>query len=192
MIKKLVIIFFVILPLFTAFAEADWYKSQIGTGQEGNCGPASVAMAFGWYSTGKSIAVKRVRSIIGNPHPDGGTSFANLTHALRYFGVPYKLTETFSQEDLELLLIRGNIAIVLYQPAFISRTSQHDLNAGINYRLSREDASHYSIIKGETHFFFIVNDPMPKGEDRYYFKKELFDALKSTVVIEILKKEIKG
>lgn len=192
MIKGLVIIFFLFFSFFTAFAEADWYKSQRGTGQGGNCGPASVAMAFGWYNMGKSIAVKRVRSIIGNPFPDGGTSFANLTHALRYFGVPYNLTETFAEVDLERILIRGNIAIILYQPSLISESSQHDLNTGINYHLSDENISHYSVMKGEVPFWFLVYDPMPKGKDRYYLKKQLYGALKSTVVIEILKKEIKG
>lgn len=145
-----------------------WYKTQEGTGI-GNCGPACVAMVLEWG--GRKTTVEEVRSWIGYQREDGATTWEELDSALDGW-----IRHRIEQVDiLEVQVTQGPL-IVLLDMSKIRSGKNHSYMGG-----------HYVVISGVDMDSFIVQDPMPNGQDRRYKIHEVYSALKSTVIIQVYK-----
>jgi len=182
--KILLICLFFLFFLFGLDGEGriDWYRTQFDTGNLGNCGPSSAAMVISWY-TDTSINVKAVRDFIGFPlGKDGDVSFENLQRALTHFGVFSEMQTIKRIGDIDKLLNDGSLVIFLFVPKLIpigkkgSRYGRNYLNNG---------SGHYSVIHGKEGKYFIINDPLPNGRDRYYREDFLTRALKTWMVLVV-------
>ena len=180
--------------------DMDWYKTQYGTGYA-NCGPAVVSMAVLW-AKGQDIPVQAIREEIGYPYDDGAVSFDNLTDSLGRHRVKFTNPQLAGPDDLRKILDRGHIAVVLVQSGDIQKV-RGDPVTNLIGRYYDDDEGHYLLVKGYTldNGFFVVYDPYPVdwetnslrygdqvsmiGKNRYLPAGQLFDALKTTVVIEV-------
>jgi hypothetical protein len=180
--------------------DLDWYRTQFGTGIA-NCGPALVSMAILW-ARGKDVPVQQVRAEIGFPYDDGATSFEDLKDSLRRHGVAFKSPTLSDPQDLQDLLDRGHIAFVLIQSGVIERV-EGDPRTNLVGRYYGDDQGHYVLVKGYSldKSCFVVYDPYPVdwesnslryadevtmiGKNRYYPAKELFDALRTKMILEV-------
>jgi hypothetical protein len=180
--------------------DVDWYKTQYGTGIA-NCGPALVSMAILW-ARGKDIPVQQIRAEIGYPNDDGGTSFDDLGGSLGRHGVSYRSPTLSSPRDLVSILDHGHLAFVLIQSGDIQKV-KGDPTANLVGRYYDDDEGHYVLVKGYSldWNYFVVYDPYPVdwesnslryadevtmiGKNRYYSAPQLFDALKTRMVIEV-------
>jgi len=180
--------------------DVDWYKTQYGTGYA-NCGPAVVSMAIYW-SQGKDIPVQAIREEIGYPYDDGAVSFDNLTDALGRHRVKFTAPQLSSPSDLRKIVDRGHLAVVLIQSGDIEKV-HGDPVSNLVGRYYDDDEGHYVLVKGYTmdNGYFVVYDPYPVdwesnslrygddvsmiGKNRYLPADQLFDALKTPVVIEV-------
>jgi len=180
--------------------DVDWYKTQYGTGYA-NCGPAVVSMAVLW-AKGQDIPVQAIREEIGYPYDDGAVSFDNLTDALGRHRVKFSSPQLAGPDDLRKIVDRGHIAVVLIQSGDIEKV-RGDPVTDLVGRYYDDDEGHYVLVKGYTldNGFFVVYDPYPVdwesnslrygddvsmiGKNRYIPARELFDALKTPVVIEV-------
>ena len=180
--------------------DVDWYKTQYGTGYA-NCGPALVSMAIFW-ARGQDIPVQAIRDEIGYPYDDGAVSFDNLTQSLGRHRVKFSSPQLAGPDDLRKIVDRGHIALVLIQSGDIQMV-QGDPVTDLVGRYYDDDEGHYVLVKGYTldHGFLVVYDPYPVdwesnslrygdavsmiGKNRYYPTDQLFDALKTMVVIEV-------
>jgi hypothetical protein len=180
--------------------DVDWYKTQYGTGYA-NCGPAVVSMAVLW-AKGQDIPVQAIREEIGYPYDDGAVSFDNLTDSLGRHRVKFTNPQLAGPDDLRKVLDRGHIAVVLVQSGDIQKV-RGDPVTDLVGRYYDDDEGHYMLVKGYTldNSFFVVYDPYPVdwesnslrygdqvsmiGKNRYLPAGQLFDALKTTVVIEV-------
>ena len=180
--------------------DVDWYKTQWGTGYA-NCGPALVSMAILW-SRGQDIPVQNIREEIGYPYDDGAVSFDNLRDALGRHKVPFAVPQLAGPADLRTILDRGHIALVLVQSGIIAKV-QGDPVSDLVGRYYDDDEGHYVLVKGYTldKGFFVVYDPYPVdwesnsmryeddvsmiGKNRYYPAQQLFNALKTPLVLEV-------
>jgi hypothetical protein len=180
--------------------DVDWYKTQYGTGIA-NCGPALVSMAILWART-KDIPVQQIRAEIGYPNEDGGLSFDDLGGSLGRHGVSYRSPTLSSSRDLVSILDRGHIAFVLIQSGDIGKVDG-DPVANLVGRYYDDDEGHYVLVKGYSldRKYFVIYDPYPVdwesnslryaddismiGKNRYYPAQQLFDALKTRMVIEV-------
>lgn len=181
-------------------SDVDWYKTQYGTGYA-NCGPAVVSMAVLW-AKGQDIPVQAIREEIGYPYDDGAVSFDNLADTLGRHRVKFSSPQLAGPDDLRKILDRGHIAVVLIQSGDIEKV-RGDPVTNLVGRYYDDDEGHYVLVKGYTldHGFFIVYDPYPVdwesnslrygdrvsmiGKNRYLPAGQLFDALKTPVVIEV-------
>ena len=174
---------------FSLFSR-DWYLPQ----GPSDCGPASVAMAIKFQSGRINVPVNRVRKYIGNPYPEGATSFDNLKGALRFFGAKYRTVDLSSITKIDSLLKKDSVIIVLIHPFKISM--------GLNeryYNYAEDNKfSHYIVLKGSIeknlydleelpNNYYIVHDPIPGGRNRYYRKTELYLSLRTHLGIEVFK-----
>jgi len=180
--------------------DIEWYKTQFGTGAA-NCGPALVAMSILW-ARGIDFSVQDIRDEIGYPYDDGAVSFDNLSDSLRRHKVSFTSPTLAGPRDLQEILNRGHIALLLIQSGGISRTKD-DPAGDIVGRYYDDDEGHYILVKGYSldGRYFVVYDPYPVdwetnglryeddhsmiGKNRYYLTSEIFAALKTTMVIEI-------
>jgi hypothetical protein len=180
--------------------DVDWYKTQYGTGYA-NCGPAVVSMAVLW-ARGQDVPVQTIRDEIGYPYDDGAVSFDNLTDALGRHRVKFTLPELGGPGDLRKILDRGHLAVVLIQSGDIQKV-HGDPVTNLVGRYYDDDEGHYVLVKGYTldNGFFVVYDPYPVdwesnslrygdnvsmiGKNRYLPADQVFDALKTSVVIEV-------
>jgi hypothetical protein len=180
--------------------DIDWYRTQYGTGIA-NCGPALVSMAILW-ARGKDIPVQQIRAEIGYPNEDGGTSFDDLGGSLGRHGVSYRSPTIASPRDLMNILDRDHVAFVLIQSGDIQMV-KGDPSANLIGRYYGDDEGHYVLVKGYSldRDYLIVYDPYPVdwesnsmryadevtmiGKNRYYAAQQLFDALKTRMIIEV-------
>jgi len=180
--------------------DVDWYKTQYGTGYA-NCGPAVVSMAIFW-SRGLDIPVQAIRDEIGYPYDDGAVSFDNLTDALARHRVKFSAPQLAGPDDLRKILDRGHLAVVLIQSGDIQKVRGNPVTNLVG-RYYDDDEGHYVLVKGYTldNGFFVVYDPYPVdwesnslrygddvspiGKNRFLPADQLFDALKTQVVIEV-------
>jgi len=155
----------------------EWYKCQIGTGTAGNCGPTSVAMAIDW-SGAKEVTARQVREYIGMPFPDGSTGFAHLVKALKYYKAVYREVFVKNIEDIDKILNDGNVIIILYY------TGTTELSDGSRFgRNYYELAGHWIVLKDEYRGYWVANDPMPNGENRFYGKEQIWVSLNRKVIV---------
>jgi len=180
--------------------DLDWYRTQFGTGIA-NCGPALVSMAILW-ARGKDVPVQQIRAEIGYPYDDGATSFDDLKESLRRHGVAFKSPTLSEPQDLQNLLDRGHIAFVLIQSGGIEK-ADGDPSTNLVGRYYSDDLGHYVLVKGYSldKSYFVVYDPYPVdwesnsmryadevtmiGKNRYYPAGELFDALRTKMILEV-------
>jgi hypothetical protein len=180
--------------------DIDWYRTQFGTGIA-NCGPALVSMAILW-ARGKDVPVQQIRSEIGYPYDDGAVSFDDLGQSLGRHGISYRTPTLSSPRDLMSIVDRGHIAFVLIQSGEIQKVDG-DPTTNLVGRYYDDDEGHYVLVKGYSldKGFFVVYDPYPVdwesnsmryaddvsmiGKNRYYSAQQLFDAMKTRMVIEV-------
>lgn len=176
----------------------NWYKTQFATGINGNCGPASVAMAIHW-ATGEDVPVEKVRSEIGIPHRDGAINFSHMFPSFKKRRINASHTFVNNPGDVKNIIDRGNIAIVVFKTRNISKT-KGDVKKNLIGRYYDDLTGHYCIIKGYTldGKYFIVYDPIPSdwsenkaryadgvsmiGKNRYYLVSELFKTMGKKVM----------
>jgi hypothetical protein len=180
--------------------DIDWYKTQYGTG-EANCGPALVAMALLW-ARGIDMSVQAVRDEIGFPYEDGSTSFDDLRASLIRHHVVTRNPEMDAEKDLVSVVDRGHLALVLIRSGLIEKV-KGDPSSDLMGRYYDDDEGHYVVVKGYSldRRYFVVYDPYPVdwesnsmryaddvsmiGKNRYYSAQQLFEALKTRMVLEI-------
>jgi hypothetical protein len=180
--------------------DLDWYRTQFGTGIA-NCGPALVSMAILW-ARGRDVPVQQVRAEIGYPYDDGATSFDDLKESLRRHGVAFRSPTLSEPQDLQDVLDRGHIALVLIQSGGIEKVDG-DPSTNLLGRYYSDDLGHYVLVKGYSldKGYFVVYDPYPVdwesnsmrygddvsmiGKNRYYPSGELFEALRTKMILEV-------
>ncbi len=180
--KKIILILalvvLLIFPIYSQDKDEEWYRTQVGTGSDGNCGPASVAMTILW-STEYNISVEQVRNYIGYTRPDGATDFMELAEAMRNWDVPYDIEIIQSLVGLKSLVDRKDLmAIVLIDTKGITYDPDGKFNR--NYSL---EVGHYIVLNEVYSSYFVVQDPMPGGHDRRYHVDEVWNSLKDHRVI---------
>ncbi len=173
------VLFFIVVLQPIAEGKIRWYRTQIDTGQVGNCGPATAAMVATWKKD-KPITVEEVRKIIGLPYVEGDTSFEDLEYALNRLKVDNEVKWIRRISDIEKELKEGSLVIVCFFPKYIPR-SKSESAYGRGY--GTFDGGHYSVIFDSLSDYFVVNDPLPNGEFRFYNKSLIF---KSLVIKKIL------
>jgi hypothetical protein len=180
--------------------DLDWYRTQFGTGIA-NCGPALVSMSILW-ARGQDVPVQEIRSEIGYPYDDGATSFDDLRESLEKHRVTYRAPVLSAPQDLVNILDHGHLALVLIQSGRIGKVSG-DPSRNLVGRYYDDDLGHYILVKGYSldKGYFVVYDPYPVdwesnsmrysddispiGKNRYYPARQLFDALKTKMVVEV-------
>jgi len=171
-------ILFLLLAAPLAKGDADWYKTQIGTGI-GNCGPTCVSMAIDW-SIKKNISVEDIRNFIGYTRPDGSTDFMELTSALRHYKSDNDIETVESLNGLKSLVSRPDlIAIVLINTAFIEYNPDNIFGKSYTF-----EGGHYIILTDVISNYFEVQDPL-QGSDRRYHVEQVWKAMKDRKVILI-------
>jgi len=184
----------------------NWYRTQYNTGTSSNCGPASAAMGIA-YATGRDYPVIQVRQTIGW-RGDGGTSFEELTNAMKKEGVDARIRRVSSQEDIRDAIDRGSIAIVLIHTGAIQSIQQRpDKNLFGKYY--NDSVGHYIVIKGYSldNQAFVIYDPIPSdwsgnsmrygdrvsmiGRNRYYSSRSIMEGLRRYDMIEVPKGSLK-
>jgi hypothetical protein len=168
-----------------------WYKTQVGTGI-GNCGPASAAMGIKW-STGDEVSVQDVRGFIGYSRPDGSTDFLELCSALRNYGASYELIIVSSLTGLKNLIeLDDLIAIVLIDTEHIEYDIEKDVldPKEIFDRNYDYEVGHYIVLGDVVSNYFVIQDPLPPGENRRYHVEEVWNALRDRRIIVIRNYEI--
>lgn len=176
--NKILALLVLLVPLFCT-AQTKWYRTQAGTGL-GNCGPAVVAMAIAWTQS-SDITVAQVRKEIGYTGKDGGTSFEQLIKILEAHNVDNTLVKLQGLAALrDLIELPGVMAIVMLNPSLISKAKD-----GYYGRTYYFDGQHYIVLEAIESEFFVVQDPMPKSNDRRYLIEEVWAAMKDKRVIII-------
>ncbi len=192
-------------PIPTIHADREdfnWYRTQYNTGTSSNCGPASAAMGIA-YATGRDYPVIQVRQAIGW-RGDGGTSFEELTKAMKKEGVAAQIRRVSSQEDIRDAIDRGSVVIVLIHTGAIQSVQQRpDKNLFGKYY--NDAVGHYIVIKGYSldNQAFVVYDPIPSdwsgnsmrygdrvsmiGRNRYFSSRSIMEGLRRYDMIEVPK-----
>ena len=184
-------------------ADRDWYYTQFRTHTTSNCGPSVVSMGIAW-AIGQEVPVSTVRSHIGW-EGTGAVAMGDLSGVLDRYGVENRLHWIESPREIMDMIDRDHLVGVVYDMAGISFTE----NAGDNLfgQYYVDSGGHYLMIKGYTldREYFVVYDPIPSdwignmkryadgqsmfGRNRYYDADELFTALRSPRVLEIISPE---
>ena len=186
----------------TTRSDLNWYKTQFGTGiSNSNCGPALVSMAILW-AKGTDVPVRDIRAEIGLPYEDGATSFQNLEDSLRRHAVKTVERTVSGPEDITRMIDRDHLVFVLLQTGGIDKV-KGDPWTDLLGRYYNDSMGHYVLIKGYSlnKEYFVVYDPFPIdwannnryygdgismiGRNRYYSSRELLQALKTPMVLEI-------
>jgi len=181
--------------------DAEWYKTQFNTGLNGNCGPACVGMGIHW-GTGIDIGVRNVRQQIGMPSKDGAIGFNHMLNIFRRYKVKVRMQALHSAQDIRNIIDDGQIAIILIHSGKIGRAKGY-IRKRMFDRYYDDSVGHYIIVKGYSldGEYFVVYDPIPGdwatnsvryddgvsmiGKNRYYSSKQVFDALKTPMVLVI-------
>jgi len=179
--------------------DAEWYKTQFGTGINGNCGPACVAMGIHW-GTGIDIGVRNVRSQIGMPSADGAIGFNHMLNIFRKYQVDVRLQTIRSAAEIRRIVDRGDLAIILIHSGGIKQ-AKGNIRRRIYDRYYSDSVGHYVIVKGYSldNEYFVVYDPIPGdwstnstrytdgvsmiGKNRYYESDQVFSALKTPTIL---------
>jgi LysM repeat protein len=182
--------------------EYDWYKTQFATGINGNCGPASVAMAIHW-AKGENVAVAKVRQEIGIPYKNGAIDFSDMKKSFSKHGVRTQSIVVEGMDDIKRIVDRGNIAIMLFNTRSIRKAAGSPSSDYVG-RYYDDISGHYIVIKGYTldGKYVIAYDPMPSdwvsnsgryqdkrtmlGKNRYYPIAQLMTTM-SHEIVEILR-----
>lgn len=165
-----------------------WYKSQFGTGNPGNCGPASVAMMAQWANGQiswsranwpdrlRDVSVRDARSKIGMPYRDGATSIDDLERALAGYDVDFRDVDykEIRWKQIDALLTLGYKLIVL--------VNLDDIDSPAN--LGQGLGGHYFVISGSRGAYFEIQDPY-NGADVRFRKDVVTRAMTSTRFILI-------
>ncbi len=182
-------------------SDINWYRTQFNTGTQSNCGPTVAAMGISW-ATGEYVPVSAVRNELGWVR-DGSTSFDELIKAMEKHKATSRLVRTYAIQDIIDIIDRGNIAIVLYKSGGpkLNKYWENDMFGRYYY----DDVGHYVVIKGYSldQQYFVVYDPIPSdwgsnsfryddgismvGRNRYYGARELYNSLRRSDVIEVMR-----
>jgi len=178
--------------------DINWYKTQFDTGHNGNCGPACVSMAILWAKK-IDVSIRKIRSFIGFPNPDGGVGFYLLIRMLKKYNIENNYLKISGPEDIFKAIDRGSIVIILYNRGSIT-VQKGDLNFNLYGRYYSDKGGHYSIIKGYSlnKKYFVVYDPIPDdwwrnrfryrdgismaGRNRYYAVTDVMKTLSSHIL----------
>ncbi|MBN2352190.1 MAG: C39 family peptidase [Spirochaetales bacterium] len=164
----------------------EWYKTQSGTGPYAgaNCGPASVAMAAGFYRNA-DIPVADIRKLTGDR--GGWWSGDDVKQALSRFHVGYRTNQLYIKEQLFSALSKGHIVIVCLNMSLLTEAAQ--IPETKYNRYYEHVTGHFIVIKGysEDRNWLSVYDPntwqndyyfdgTPKGKNRLY---SVFEVMRS-------------
>ena len=96
------------------------------------------------------------------PHRNGAIDWSHMDAPFLRHKVKIRHHDNMTTEAVKKIVDRGNIAIIVYNTARISRTSG-DPRINMTGRYYDDDTGHYSIVKGYTldGRYFIVYDPIP-------------------------------
>tara|TARA_Y100000310_G_scaffold345809_1_gene470283 strand:- start:6409 stop:6984 length:576 start_codon:yes stop_codon:yes gene_type:complete len=187
--RKICLVLLLFFFSFLGFTEGKvrWYQTQIDSGYDGNCGPASVAMAVSWFRD-KIVEVQIVRDIIGIPYKDGAVGIPHLIEALKALRVRHERKFIRNIQEIDEALDNGSIVIILYNPRFIPKAENEDalIGRGYSYLI---DGGHYSVIYDRYEDYFVVNDPYIDGEGRLYKKEAVTNSLLTLDSIIVKRKE---
>jgi hypothetical protein len=154
------------------------------------------------WARGLDIPVQEIRSEIGYPYDDGATSFDDLRASLERHRVGYRSSVLSTPQDLVNVLDRGHLALVLIRSGGIAKV-EGDPSTNLVGRYYDDDLGHYILVKGYSldKGYFVVYDPYPVdwesnsmrysddispiGKNRYYAASELFNALKTRMILEV-------
>jgi len=179
--------------------DVEWYKTQFNTGLNGNCGPASVAMAIHW-STGTNIDVRNIRKQIGLPSKDGGIGFNHMINIFGRYKMRTRLQTIRSEEEIFKIIDSDDIVILLFNSGKIRKTNSN-IQETLFDRYYDDSVGHFLIVKGYSlnKEYFVVYDPIPGdwwlnsvrysdgvsmiGKNRYFSAKEVFGALKTRTIL---------
>ena len=196
--------YFFVSPLPTQHVpepDLNWYKTQHGTGLNGNCGPASIAMGIQW-ARGLDIPVRTLRTEIGMPYEDGSITFRNMIDTFRRYKVTAKLRTVSKVGEIRQIIASGKPVIILLHTSKLER-NKGKIQTNVFGRYYTDEVGHYMIIKGfsEDGKYFAVYDPIPGdwylnsirysdgvsmiGKNRYYPADEVFGALKTRAIVVI-------
>ena len=142
--------------------DLNWYRTQFNTGEQSNCGPATVSMAVAW-AKGEYVPVSTVRQQVGwHEERLGATTLEELHLSLMKNDVNVRFRRLYSAQNLFQVIDSGNIAIVLLETGEIPRIQSRPLDTpfGRYYEYSQ---GHYVVVKGYTKDkrYVIVHDPIP-------------------------------
>jgi PKD repeat protein len=183
--------------------DVNWYKTQYNTGNNGNCGPTSVAMAIQW-AKGLDIPVRSVREITGTPVSNGGLSWEHLKRALDFYKVNYIYRVTYAPQDIFDAIDKDHIVLILFDRGRIE-VAKGEYSRDLFGRYYTDAGGHYVVAKGYSldKKYLVVYDPIPAdwwqnsarysdgvsmiGRNRYYSVNTLYSELKERAVLEILR-----
>ena len=181
--------------------DLNWYKTQHGTGLNGNCGPASISMGIQW-ARGLEIPVRTLRTEIGMPYEDGSITFHNMIDTFRRYKVTAELRTVSNVGEIRQIIAGGNPVIILLHTSKLEKT-KGKIQTSVFGRYYTDEVGHYMVLKGfsEDGNYFAVYDPIPGdwylnrirysdgvsmiGKNRYYPADEVFAALKTRTLVVI-------
>jgi hypothetical protein len=148
------------------------WKCQVGTGL-GNCGPTCIAMAVSWAKC-EDVYPQKIREIMGYKRDDGSTTLEELFNVMLLLDVKCRLKEFTSLELLKFIAKdRNKIAIVCLTLKFVDISKGDSFGRNHNY-----EEGHYIIIEDFIGDYFICQDPMPNGSNRYYLVEQVWMGMK--------------
>lgn len=153
---------FIITSFFLQFK--GYFLSQDNTGNPGNCGPTSLAMAYNWVVEENEYTVEEMREAIGLRHKDGSTPVHDILRFLNNNDIFYRTHYDYYEDHPSIILIDTTPL----------RNKNYPYNSG-----------HYVFYLGEYDIdpdFVVVHDP--KGGPFIFYHKEDFDkAFRFQIVI---------
>jgi hypothetical protein len=173
----------------------NWYLDQsiTGTYSSINCGPTSTTMAAKWFNENFNLTPEDARSAY---RPEGGWWYtSDIDHYLTDNSINHHfiaLSNSYSgtANILKQTVDNGNIAILCLDMYYIRNAANGSSHADKFYSTSAADWGHFIVVKGykevDNQYLFEIYDPYcysrnytdgsPKGRDRYYRAKDLYDA----------------
>jgi hypothetical protein len=181
--------------------DLEWYFTQFRTNTTSNCGPTIVSMGIAW-AKGDIVPVASVRSQIGWTGT-GAVSIEELASVLESHGVLQRVRTVASVDEILATLEEGHLVGVVYDMAGIGTAADPATDLFGQYYV--DAGGHYLLLKGYSldRRHFIVYDPIPSdwvanserygdgvsmyGKNRYYPVDELFAALRTRKILEIIR-----